>query len=100
MLLSTDRTNLCGGLKAVNFDYALAPLEGYPFQHVQELPKTQVAHLASPQGFHTREVQILKVQHIVFIAQLMRQLEMMVKPRIRHMTAVPCQRSSCPSVTF
>jgi hypothetical protein len=100
MLLSTTRTGLRRRCETVYFDDLFPPPEGDPFQDAQELSKAQIAHLVSPQGFHPLQVQVFKIQHVVFVAQFMRQLEVVIQSGIRHITAVLCQRPPCPLVTF
>ncbi len=53
-------------------------------QDRHELGERQIAHLAPPQGFHPRDIQILKAQHLVVVAQLVRQLKVGVTALVGH----------------
>jgi hypothetical protein len=88
MLLPATRTGLRRRQEAVNFDDPLTALERHPFEDAHELSKAEIAYLAPPQGFHALQVQVLKVQRIVFIAQPMRQLEVKVTALVCHVRAV------------
>ncbi|GEM_PF-2471417 len=100
MAFPASRTGLSRWGKAVNFDDRLAALERHPFQNGHEAAKAQVAHLPSPHRFHAAQVQILKVQHIVFIAQPIRQLKVMTAPFVSHVCAVLCQAAASAFVVM
>ena len=88
MLLSATGTGLGRWGEAVNLHDAFPTLERHPFQDAQEAAEAQIAHLASPHGLHTVQVQILKVQHVVFVAQSMCQFEMVVTSLIGYIGAM------------
>ena len=95
----THVTFLCRGIPAINFDYSFTTFECHPFQDIHELPKAQVGHFPSPHRLQAIEVQVLKTQYIVFVAQAVCQLEMMLVALIGNVCAVFCQRPLCPLVT-
>ena len=98
MPLTATRTDFCGGRETVNFDDLLTALEGDPFQDVHELTETQIAHLAAPHAFHASEVEVFKAQHIVFVAQRVSQLKVMIAALISQVIAMFCQLAFRASV--
>jgi hypothetical protein len=95
MLLPATRTGLRRRQEAVNFDDPLTALERHPFEDAHELSKAEIAYLAPPQGFHALQVQVLKAQHVVFVAQAMRQLKVKVTALVCYIRAVLSIGTSC-----
>ena len=75
-------------LKAPDLDDRLATLQSHPFQNVEKAAEPQIADFATPQSFHTREVEVFKVERVVAVAQSMCQLEMMLTALVGNISAV------------
>ena len=75
-------------LKAPDLDDRLAALQSHPFQNVEKAAEPQIADFATPQSFHTREVEVFKVERVVAVAQSMCQLEMMLTALVGNISAV------------
>ena len=99
VLLSASRTYVSGGREAVNFDNSCAALEGYPLQSIDEFTKSKVTDFASPQRFHARQVQVLKVQDGVVVAQVMGELEMVITTLVGDVGLMLCQGAAGLLVT-
>src|SRR5579859_912221 len=82
LLMTASATDRGGALEAVNGGDMLAPLECDVLEDFQERAKAQVADLATPQLLHPIQVQVLKDQHVVCVAECMSQFEVKVSPLI------------------
>ena len=78
---------------AANFANRFSALEGDPFQNIHEAGKSKIGNLATPQSLHAVDVQIFKTHDIIFVAQIMSQLEMMLKPFVGNVRAMFGKRS-------
>jgi len=83
-MLSTGGTFARCALPSGDLLHALAPFPGDILHNLHELPKAQITDLAPPHRFHAREVQVLKHQHVERIAQIVRELEVIVPSFIRN----------------
>ena len=75
LLMSAPGASASGAFPTVYEHHLLAPFERHPFQDVDELREAQVGDLAPPQAFHRCDIQVFKDHRIIFITEIMRQLE-------------------------
>jgi len=73
---------------AVDFANGLPAFESDPFQYIHEAGEAEVGNFAAPKRFHAVDIQVLEAHDIVFIAQVMCQLKMMVKPFVGNIRIV------------
>jgi hypothetical protein len=73
--MTTARTFAGGAFPTVNLDDGLAAFGRNVPQDTHEVAKGQIAHFTTPQRFHTRDIEVFKTQHIIVVAQLVRQLK-------------------------
>ena len=78
---------------AANLANRFSALEGDPFQNIHEAGKSKIGNFATPQSLHAVDVQIFKTHDIIFVAQIMSQLEMMLKPFVGNVRTMFGKRS-------
>ena len=76
--VSTAGTFARCALKASDLNNGFPTLGCNVLEGIEELVERQITHFATPQGFHTLNIEVFKAQHIVVVAQLVRQLKVRV----------------------
>ena len=73
---AADMTALTGRKPWVDMVYDRPSLHSHVMQHLDEVPKAQIRHLAAPQGFHALEGEGFQHDAVIPCAELMRQIPM------------------------
>ncbi len=97
---SASRADLRRGRETVDLDNGLAAFLSYPLEDRQELGKAEVAQLPSPQCLHPGQVQVLKTQYIVLVAQPIGELEVSVAAFVGEVRVVFGKRPPGPSAAL
>ena len=82
LFVAAIATRLRRCIETINLDDTLSPLQRDPFKDRDELSKAQVGHFTSPKGFHTRETEVFKTDHVGLVAERVCQLEVPISTLI------------------